>query len=93
MATLKTFTKDPGARLDYTLDWGTDGWLGSDTIASVSWTVPSGLTTNLNTNTTTTATIWLASGTVNTDYTVTCQITTAAGRVDERSLLIQVRQR
>lgn len=93
MAVLRTFTKDPDARLDYTVDWGASGWLGADTIASVAWTVPAGLTSDANTSTTTTATIWLLGGTASTDYTVTCRITTAAGRIDDRSLLIQVRSR
>lgn len=93
MATLRTFTKDPDAVLDYTVDWGTDGWLGADTIAAVDWTVPAGLTLDSATNTTTTATAWLSGGTVDTDYTVTCHITTAGGREDDRSLLIQVRDR
>lgn len=93
MAALKTFTKDPDALLDYTLDWSTDGWLGSDTIASVTWVIPAGITKTTDTNTTTTATAWLSGGTVDTDYTVTCRITTAGGRIDDRSLLIQVRNR
>lgn len=93
MAALEVFTKDPDATLDYGFDWATDGWLGSDTIASATWVVPSGLTKGSETNTTTTATVWLSGGTVATDYTVTCRITTAGGRIDDRSLLIQVRNR
>ena len=51
--------------LDYTIDWGwgTDGWLGADTISAVDWTVPAGLTLDSDTNTTTTATAWLSGGT------------------------------
>lgn len=93
MAVLRTFIKDPDARLDYTIDWATNGWLGSDTIASVAWTVPTGLTSDANTSTTTTATIWLLGGTANTDYDVACKITTTAGRTDERTIRLQVRNR
>lgn len=93
MASLKTFTKDPSATLDYTLDWYADGWLGTDTISAVTWVVPSGLTQASSSNTTTTATIWLSGGTVGTDYEVTCRITTAGGRVDDRTLRLQVRNR
>lgn len=94
MATVeKVFTKDPDAKLNYGFDWATEGWLGSDTIASATWTVPTGLTKVSETNTTTTATVVLSGGTVDTDYTVTCRITTAAGLIDDRSLLIQVRDR
>ena len=35
------FTKAPGSTVDYTLDWDRDDWLGTDTIATSTWTVPS----------------------------------------------------
>lgn len=91
---LKTFTKDPAAVLDYTVDWDADDWLGSDTITGTpEWTVPSGITQASQSNTTTTATVWLSGGTANTDYDVACKITTTAGRTDERTIRIQVRNR
>lgn len=93
MAALEVFPKDPEAKLWYGLDWADDGWLGSDTIVSATWTVPTGLTKLSETNTTTTALVKLSGGTANTDYTVTCHIVTAAGDEDDRSLLIQVRNR
>lgn len=93
MAALEVLTKDPDATLDYGFDWQDEGWLGSDTIVSATWTVPAGLTKVSETNTTTTATVWLSGGAVQSDYTVTCRITTAGGRIDDRSLLIQVRNR
>lgn len=32
------FTKDPGAKLDYTIDWGSGGWMpAGDAIASAAW--------------------------------------------------------
>jgi hypothetical protein len=85
--------KDPAAVLDYTLDWSTDGWLGIDTIASVVWAVPAGITQTAASNTTTGATVWLSGGTLATSYTVTCRITTAAGRTDERSFRIIIKDR
>ena len=91
---LKTFTKDPDAVLDYTIDWDADDWLGSDTITGTpTWTVPAGLTLASQSSTTTTATAWISGGTVNTDYDVACKIVTAGGRTDERTIRIQVRQR
>ena len=83
--------KDPQATLDYRFDWA--AWLTTDTIATVTWTVPTGITQTAITNTTTTATIWLSGGTVGTRYTVVCRITTAAGRIDERSLVVSVQQK
>lgn len=85
--------KDPQATLDYTIDWSTDGWLGTDTIASVTWAVDPGITVAANSNTLTAATIWLSAGTPEISYTATCHIVTAAGRTDDRSFRVIVRNR
>jgi len=85
------FTKDPSAVLDYTINWSS--WLDSDTISTSTWTVPTGLTKDSDTSTTTTATIWLSSGTAGTQYTVVNHIVTAAGREDDRSIYIVVENR
>ena len=85
------YQKDPDAVLDYTIDWSS--WLGDDTISASSWTVPSGLTKDSDSNTTTAATVWLSGGTEGVIYTVTNQITTAGGRTDERSIKILVVER
>jgi hypothetical protein len=85
------FLHDSEAVLDYTVDW-TD-WIGADTISSVTWTVATGLTKESQANTTTTATVWISGGTVGTDYSVECKITTAGGRTDERTITIRVRNR
>lgn len=84
------FVKDPSARKDYQVDWS--AWLDSDTISAVAWTVPSGITNYSTSNTTTVATIWLVGGTANADYEVVCQITTAGGRIEQRTIKIQVRE-
>jgi len=87
------FTKDPEAVLDYSIDW--TKWLDEvgDTIETSTWIVPTGLTKVTETNTTKLATVWLSGGTVGTNYTVTNRITTAAGRTDDRSITIRVRER
>jgi hypothetical protein len=87
--TVSQFTKDPNALLDYTIDW-TD-WLDGDTIASSSWTPDAGLTATAPSHTTTAATTWLSGGTVGATYRVTNRITTAAGRTDDRSLYITIK--
>lgn len=84
-------TKDPDATLDYTLDWST--WLGADTIASVAWTLPSGITLETQSNTTTTATAWISGGSAGVTYRVTCRITTAGSRIDDRSFRLNVAER
>lgn len=92
-------TKDPQAKLDYGLDWS--GWLKQrdgtvDAISSASWTVtgPDNTLTTSNPYVDSTVTgVWLSGGTEGRNYTATCHIVTVAGREDDRSLKIQVKQR
>ncbi len=88
---IRIFVKDPNAVLDYVLDWG--AWLVSDTISTSNWTVPSGITKDSSTNTTTTATIWLSGGTAGEEYLLINRITTAAGRTEDRTIQITVIQK
>lgn len=86
------YIKDPGATLDYSFDW-TD-WLGaSETITATSWTVPAGLTKVSESNSSYVSTCRISGGTLNTSYTVTCQITTNEGEIDQRSLQLVVQDR
>lgn len=86
-----TFVKDPNATLDYQIDWS--AWLGTDTITASTWIVPTGITKTNDTFTSTTATIWLAGGTVGSQYVVTNRITTGGGRTEDRSITVVVRDR
>lgn len=87
-----TWTKDPSAVLDWVFDFS--DWLDdTDTITAHDVTAPDGLTLDSSSATTTAVTAWLSGGTVGENYTVVCQITTADGRTDERSIRIQVRER
>lgn len=90
---MATYKKDPNAVLDYTFDWS--AWLLplSDTIASVTWIVTSGLTTSSPTNTTTTATVFVAGGVDGNTEKLTCRIVTANGRTDDRSVDLKIVQR
>ncbi len=84
--------KDPNAVKDYGLNWSQ--WLGTDTIATSTWVVPAGLTQPIPaTNTTTVTTVWLGGGTAGETYQVTNRITTAAGRVEDQTLTIMVRDK
>ena len=87
------FTKDPESTLDYMVDWNAENWLGDDTISSVSWEVAPGLTIENESNTTTTATVWLSGGTLGESYRVTNRIVTAGGREDDRTFSIRVREK
>ncbi len=86
-----TFIKDPDAVLDYTVNWET--WLDGDTIAASSWTVPSGLTEDSDTFGDSTATVWLSSGTAGKNYNIVNHITTAAGREEDKTLVILCREK
>jgi fructosamine-3-kinase len=86
-----TFTKDPNAVLDYSIDW--TRWLAGDQIAASEWIVASGLTKMADSKTSTSATVWLSGGTAGQSYIVTNRITTAAGRTEDRSFTIRVEER
>lgn len=88
---MEQFLKNPNAKLDYTIDWSR--YLGPDTISAAEWTVPVGLTKVSDSKTDTTTTVWLSSGIAGVDYQVMCKITTIGGRIDERTILILVRER
>lgn len=83
--------QDPAETLDHTLDWS--DWLATgDTISESTWSIsPAGpdITTTPPANTGTTATVWLAGVVFGQLYTLANQVTTAAGRVGERSIIIR----
>jgi hypothetical protein len=85
--------KDPNAVLDYTFDYSTNYLVSGDTILTSTWTLPSGITKDSDTFTTTTTTIWLSGGTAGTDYLLINRITTSGGRTDERTFKIKCVQR
>lgn len=88
---IKKLQKHPSGTLDYRVDWSK--WLDpGDTIASATWTVPTGLTQPFPASSTTTeATVWLAGGADGSDYEIECSITTAQNRAERHSFLLVVR--
>lgn len=85
-----TFVKDPEAVLDYAWNWS--DWLDGDTIASYSVEVDDGdIVKDSDDNTTTTVTAWFSGGTK--PSSAVCQIVTAAGRTDERTIYLDVEDR
>lgn len=85
------FVKDPQAVLDYEIDWS--AWLGEDTISASQWSAPDGITIDSDSFTDTTATVWLSGGTAGETYEVTNGISTDGGRDDDRTIIIQVKQK
>lgn len=89
---MASYIKDPDALLDYKLNWSL--WLeGLDTISNSNWIVPTGLTLEANVFNDTTTTAWLSGGDLNTTYKVVNRINTAAGRVEDRTITIRIRNR
>lgn len=84
------FVKDPDAVRDYQLKL--EEWLDGDTISTATWTVPSGITKDSQSETTTVATIWLSGGTAGTEYELVCRIVTAAARTEDFSITVLVRE-
>jgi len=86
----KRWIKDPNAVKDYTINWVS--FLGVDTIASSAWTVPTGITKDSDSNTTTTTTIWLSGGTASAEYSLINRITTAGGVTEDITITIAVEE-
>lgn len=89
---IRVFPQDLNAKLDYVFDW--EPWLDdqADTIASFVVTPASGLTVTSSSNTTLTVTVWITidSGVRRGQLlTLACKITTAVGRIDERTITIR----
>ncbi|MFF7476569.1 hypothetical protein [Streptomyces sp. NPDC008092] len=88
------FAKDPAALLDYSWDWS--DWLAdtADTISSATVTVPSGLTAvGSPVIGDTLVTQRVSGGALNVSYRMVCQITTAGGLIDERSIYLAIADR
>jgi hypothetical protein len=92
MPILATVEKSPYATLTYTIDF--TAWLPTgDTISAIVWTVPAGLTSVLESNTSTKASIKLSGGTQGKSYDVLCQIGSVGGLSDARTLRFTIEQR
>lgn len=88
------FVKDPQAILDYKFDWS--DWLAAgETIESYTLDPQSGIavTDDEATDSDTSVTVWLSGGSVGSAYTVGCYIVTSDGRQDERTIIVEVKQR
>lgn len=86
--------KDPADVADYGVEWQDQLALINpvDTISSVTWTVPAGLTSGAQAVVGSVAVIWLSGGNAGEDYTITCRIVTAGARTLERSVKLLVKE-
>lgn len=94
------YLKDPGARIDYTVDWAA-GYLAGDTIATSTWTVapeePDGIAVAEATQgagqAAGRAAATLTGGIAGHVYRVTNRVVLTSGRSEERTLVIRVDER
>ncbi|MFN2472794.1 MAG: hypothetical protein ABR588_02565 [Sphingomicrobium sp.] len=88
--------KDPGATLDYAVDWGAE-YLDDDAIASSSFDIApvedGGATIVGTANDFKIATVTVAGGLAGRQYRVTNHVVMASGREDERTIVLRVEQR
>lgn len=84
---------DPNDTKDYAVYW--ERHLNGDTIASSSWpVVPSGITKETDSHSTTVATIWIsAAANAAGSYQLTNRIITSGGRTLDWTITIRVRSR
>ena len=86
------FVKDPDAILDWHFDWV--NWLAAgETISTSTFITTAGITVTSNSSTATNTTVWLSGGTPGQPYRITNRIVTTAGRTDDRSVTIRVKDR
>lgn len=95
-----SISKDPTARLQYSLDWG--DWLeGSDTIATQTFTAisrrndptPIVIHTSGIANSGTRTFVELSGGQLDKSYTIACAVTTTNGLIDKRQFNLVVESR
>lgn len=87
------FDKDDASVVDYTIDWSStlNATSPNDTISTSSWTKSGGITIDSNSNTTTTATVWLSGGKLNTRAVATNTVVTTQGRTYVRSIYLDIK--
>jgi len=82
-------TKTPIENKDYSITWATD--LGTDTIATSSWSIsPAGPTITTSSFTSQGTTAWISGGTAALFYDVTNTITTTGGRTLTETFKLEV---
>lgn len=88
--------KDPGAVLDYTVDWGVE-YLDTDAIATSDFSIApvedGGATIVGMANDFKIATVTVGGGIPGHQYRVTNHVVLASGREDERTIVLRVEQR
>jgi hypothetical protein len=88
--------KDPGAALDYSVDWGAE-YLGDDQLVQSDWSVepdePDGVSIAATAFDSSTSTVKAAGGQSGRLYRLVNTVLLASGRVDNRSIVLRVEKR
>lgn len=83
----------PNEQIDYRIDWGPVLVAHQDeSITSVVWTKPDGITADTESNGPTQTTLWLTGGTLGKTYHFSCRILTNWGRTHDQSVSIKIIQ-
>jgi len=91
---MQVYVKDPGAVLDYSIDWGAGYLQSGETLSSSIWTIfPADMTQNSASNAAGVTSITVSGGAVGQIYQLTNRITTSQERTDERSITVRVEHR
>ena len=89
--------KDPGAVLDYAIDWGADYLAEDDRLTQSDWSVdpdePAGVAIVSSDFEDRLSSVRAAGGTPGRIYRLTNSVMTQSGRTDERSIVLRVEKR
>lgn len=92
---MKTFVKDPDSTLDYMIDWSL--WIDDDTIFTSEWEVVDvGINIIPGSDSFTAegiTKVFISGGTAKGSYRLKNTITTNQGRIDERTIVIEIRDK
>lgn len=83
--------KSAGEVQDYAVDWSNE-LAQSETISSVTWTVPAGITKDSDSESSGITTIDLSGGTAGEEYEILCSIVTSDSRTYEKTIIVPVTQ-
>lgn len=82
--------KDPSDISWWSLDLAS--FLNGDTLATATWTLPTGLTKAAETNTTTVAKVKISGGTAGESYACVLDVTTTDGQTFQRTITLKVKE-
>ena len=80
--------QDKDEAIAYTMNWAAD--LNNSTLSAVNWTIPSALTNESQSNTTTSASVRLSGGIAGQEYKIECSVTSAAGEDMQAHFLLTI---